>query len=205
MLPLLLALALAQCSKDTDCKGDRVCTAGACVDPSPLVPREQVREEIERDRLTRALNDSRDELQRTNPVSSVALIIGGAALGGVATWLVLLYAQSKDEVYATIGGSALVGGAVLLIAGFIQLGLRIHARSRLRAEIAQQEVLLNRLNAPERPEDRIAAQLSAATGCPREYVAVESTGPGVIRYRVCQALYVCGFGVDAGNECQLAQ
>ena len=31
-------LARADCTKDTDCKGDRVCTAGACVDPaSPKV------------------------------------------------------------------------------------------------------------------------------------------------------------------------
>lgn len=205
MLPLLLTLALAQCTKDTDCKGDRVCTAGECVDPGPLVPREQVREEIERERLSRALTESQGELQRSNPVSSVALIIGGAALGGVAAWMIHLYAQSKDEVYATIGGSALVGGAVLLIAGFIQLGLRLHARSRLRAEIAAQELQLRELNAPDRPEARIAAQLSAATGCPREYVAVESTGEGIIRFRVCQARYVCGFGVDAGNECALSQ
>lgn len=29
------ALAQAQCTKDTDCKGDRVCTAGACLVPTP--------------------------------------------------------------------------------------------------------------------------------------------------------------------------
>jgi hypothetical protein len=30
-------LARAECSKDTDCKGDRVCTASVCVDPQPAV------------------------------------------------------------------------------------------------------------------------------------------------------------------------
>src|SRR5688572_28936714 len=29
------ALAHAQCTKDTDCKGERVCTGGACVSPPP--------------------------------------------------------------------------------------------------------------------------------------------------------------------------
>ena len=32
------SLARADCTKDTDCKGDRVCTAGVCVEPaSPIV------------------------------------------------------------------------------------------------------------------------------------------------------------------------
>lgn len=32
-------LARGECTKDTDCKGDRVCTAGACVDPAPAAVR----------------------------------------------------------------------------------------------------------------------------------------------------------------------
>jgi hypothetical protein len=32
------SFAYAQCTKDTDCKGDRVCSAGACVDPLPAAP-----------------------------------------------------------------------------------------------------------------------------------------------------------------------
>jgi hypothetical protein len=31
----LSASAYAQCTRDTDCKGDRVCNAGVCVDPAP--------------------------------------------------------------------------------------------------------------------------------------------------------------------------
>jgi hypothetical protein len=34
----LAPLAHAQCSKDTDCKGDRVCEEGACVAPPPAGP-----------------------------------------------------------------------------------------------------------------------------------------------------------------------
>lgn len=33
---LLAAPAQAQCSKDIDCKGERVCEAGQCVDPKPM-------------------------------------------------------------------------------------------------------------------------------------------------------------------------
>ena len=32
-------LARADCTKDTDCKGDRVCTAGACTEPAPPIVR----------------------------------------------------------------------------------------------------------------------------------------------------------------------
>lgn len=35
-LALLVSQALPQCSKDTDCKGDRVCVDGSCVDPAGL-------------------------------------------------------------------------------------------------------------------------------------------------------------------------
>ena len=35
---LLTAVAQAQCSKDTDCKGERVCEQGACVTPSAALP-----------------------------------------------------------------------------------------------------------------------------------------------------------------------
>jgi hypothetical protein len=32
------SFAYAQCTKDTDCKGDRVCRSGACEDPLPAMP-----------------------------------------------------------------------------------------------------------------------------------------------------------------------
>lgn len=35
---LVSALAHAQCTKDTDCKGDRVCDAGKCTSPLPPAP-----------------------------------------------------------------------------------------------------------------------------------------------------------------------
>lgn len=35
---LVSALANAQCTKDTDCKGDRVCDAGKCASPLPPAP-----------------------------------------------------------------------------------------------------------------------------------------------------------------------
>lgn len=35
---LVSALAQAQCTKDTDCKGDRVCDAGKCTAPLPAAP-----------------------------------------------------------------------------------------------------------------------------------------------------------------------
>jgi hypothetical protein len=35
---LVSALAHAQCTKDTDCKGDRVCDAGKCTAPLPAAP-----------------------------------------------------------------------------------------------------------------------------------------------------------------------
>lgn len=35
VLVLVPAYAKAQCTKDTDCKGDRICTKGECQNPSP--------------------------------------------------------------------------------------------------------------------------------------------------------------------------
>jgi hypothetical protein len=32
------SFAYAQCTKDTDCKGDRICRSGACEDPAPAAP-----------------------------------------------------------------------------------------------------------------------------------------------------------------------
>lgn len=38
MLALVVAVALGQCTKDTECKGDRICSAGECVDAAPRAP-----------------------------------------------------------------------------------------------------------------------------------------------------------------------
>src|SRR5687768_15836360 len=35
---LLHGVAAAQCTKDTECKGDRVCDAGKCTSPLPAAP-----------------------------------------------------------------------------------------------------------------------------------------------------------------------
>lgn len=38
MLALVLMISLGQCTKDTDCKGDRICNAGECVAPAESPP-----------------------------------------------------------------------------------------------------------------------------------------------------------------------
>ncbi len=97
---LLPSLAVAGCEKDTDCKGDRICDQGECVDPAPGpsagVPPKLIR-----------LSGDRYQYQ-----------------GEVIAWdearaIMSLYSRSDETLrkgrgYSTVGGIFLgIGGAML--------------------------------------------------------------------------------------------
>lgn len=169
MLALLVAVALAQCTKDTDCKGERVCTSGECVEPNPLatkpapatslVPREQdVAAErvriIRMGRLEAELRDLRYGLEDATLggpifklVAATAFTVLGALL--IANWGDGLACASSG--LRNCGGGAAVGGGgfaasaaaiALWIWGGVQLRLRIGAREQLPMDIAAKEAEL---------------------------------------------------------------
>jgi hypothetical protein len=103
MLLFAVALAHAGCEKDTDCKGDRICDAGACTEPSgvAVAPPQLVwasHGQVLRDGAPLPLSAVEDDL-RTNPRATyllnkgrtertlgIGLMAGGLGLvaGGVA-------------------------------------------------------------------------------------------------------------------------
>ena len=112
MLALVVAVALSQCTKDVECKGDRICSNGVCVE-TRLVPREA-------SPVVAQLDAQRPGLQW--PISSlvagtIALVLG-----------VILGAVVRDDTWRTTG--ALIG-AGLLFGGGVSLGTTLWARARV--------------------------------------------------------------------------
>lgn len=104
MLALVVAVALSQCTKDTDCKGERVCSAGACAEVR-LTPRELSPAAALLDAQRPALNW---------PISSI--IVGHVLF---AAGLILSLVAGNEAMLAAgaaLGGSVTVGGLVSLVA-----------------------------------------------------------------------------------------
>lgn len=156
MLALLAALALAQCTKDTDCKGERVCTAGECVEPAAqaqpppaLVPQ---RPPLERANAIARANELRGEISGLRadlddatllgPLVKLtgAVILAGVALGTYAYYQrSLRYGPDLGSGYTTIPIVCAVIGAGLALWGGLQLGLRLRARANLPEQIRVRE------------------------------------------------------------------
>jgi len=102
MLAALAATgAYAQCTKDTDCKGDRVCSAGECVAPEIRSP------EWATQPSAQALYAERSHWAR--PAAVIGIVSGAAVLGFGTAAAVL----SGDTVPAiTAGSAALISAAV---------------------------------------------------------------------------------------------
>lgn len=156
MLALFAALALAQCTKDTDCKGDRVCTAGECVEPvtpaqppPALVPQ---RAPLERANAIARANELRTEivqlrleLDDATVAGPIVKLSGAAILAGVALGMYFYYLRSERlgpdlGPNFWIGPTAcVVGAAGLSLWGGIQLLLRLRARANLPEQIRVRE------------------------------------------------------------------
>lgn len=116
----LSTAALAQCTRDTDCKGDRVCDQGVCVDPSqrqgggelspPPPPPPPPREEVRRPPSRRPPADDggsvsagwthadRPNLLVTHPLTTVgALILGQPAI------ILVLPAEYERAITPNVG------------------------------------------------------------------------------------------------------
>lgn len=103
MLSLVIAVALSQCTKDTDCKGERICSAGLCLESN--APREQSPVAAQLDAQRPALYWPISSL-----VVGVVVFIGGVLLSAFDGRPTLMFAG------AAIGGSFVFGGVVSLIA-----------------------------------------------------------------------------------------
>lgn len=127
VLTLTLMVVLSQCTKDTDCKGDRICSAGACVDSRPeLTPKNDpspaVRLQIEQ------LSAQRPALYV--PISTLVL---GAVLTAVAG--ILLPIQGHPGISYV----CLISGLSTLAGGSISLGTTLWARSQVGQMIERLE------------------------------------------------------------------
>lgn len=141
----MVALSLAQCTKDTDCKGDRVCVDGACRES--LVPSLSFAESERRariDELTRELEGLRGE-QLRSPFGPLAVIIGGALFGGLSGMLGYLFASTQDPTYGYFCLASGVAGLSMLLGGSARLSLNLTQRRLLPAQIADREAGLRGL------------------------------------------------------------
>ncbi|MEE2828686.1 MAG: hypothetical protein VX498_05835 [Myxococcota bacterium] len=120
----LASTAFAGCEKDTDCKGDRICTKGECVEPSsdssastPLRPRAQ-------DPLAAA----RAEHARSTRNGAVTSIVGGA----MTFTFGMVSATATENYWVSLGsGSAALLSAAITIP--IGGGPAVRARNFLRS------------------------------------------------------------------------
>lgn len=173
LLALISTSAYAQCTKDTDCKGSRVCNEGMCVAPAPSdapvaepqLPPPEVRRAtvIDSMRTTRIMQLEREvaELQiqlddATLPGPIIKLVVGGvfAALSAMSFGLYAdAYACNANNfrgcastsTWITAGVTAGVAAAVFFIWGGTQLGLRLGERNSLPVEISNRQAELTML------------------------------------------------------------
>lgn len=98
------ATAAAQCAKDTDCKGDRICSAGVCVDPDQVN-----RAPAAIDPRISAPADA--DAGWTTPAGIIGLVGAAAAvglIGGAAASL-----DNDSETDSILGGAGLLTVAIL--------------------------------------------------------------------------------------------
>lgn len=162
MLALVVAVALSQCTKDTDCKGSRVCQDGACVGDAPavappvaapsleplaeVVARERVRI-LKVSRLESEMRELHDELADTSLVAPIFKLVGATVFTGLSIWSGAAFSDYADCTNRNLrycgNGSTLLGlfigstvaAVVLYVWGGLQLRLRVNALQRLPEEI----------------------------------------------------------------------
>lgn len=110
MLALVVAVALAQCTKDTDCKGERVCTDGVCIGAAG--PRRRVE-------LSPAALGRRELLfaQRPSFIPPLVSMAIGAAFVGLGIALAAGSANGDPLALGLgCGGAVLIGGVAWFFA-----------------------------------------------------------------------------------------
>lgn len=176
MLALALVVVLGQCTKDTDCKGERICAAGACVDlperlqrpaaePAPPVlvpapPAEPSAEDVRTQRmrlmyigrLETELRQLREELDDTTLAGPVVKIIGATVLAVLAAGLLVSWDRNPNGTatmfWSAIGSGVLSAG--LYVWGGVQMHLRLNALRELPVRIGERETELAELLAQSR-------------------------------------------------------
>lgn len=123
--------SIAQCTKDTDCKGDRVCSVGACVDSdAPRVFR--VAPEVQRMRFqVDVLKAQRSSL--VPPIVTLALALVSVAVG----FGLLGYDSSGLAGYLLLGVGASLG-----VSGGVGLGTTLWGRGQANEQIRELERLI---------------------------------------------------------------
>lgn len=170
MLAFVVAVALAQCSKDTDCKGDRICVDGQCVGDAPKAAPAQVPQPvvIVPDRATslariyqlrNEISDLHTELEDATLGGPVFKLIGGGLLGALSGASFVLTANALEcesrnlrycgnpAAWVGVAVPSAVLAVVLFIWGGLQLRNRLETQSRIPGEIAIREAELRELEA----------------------------------------------------------
>ncbi len=152
--------SFAQCTRDTDCKGNRVCEAGACIESdtpiaaAPMVSAPGVSISpmaaarlVELNAELRDLRERLDDATLAGPIVKLALA-GVAAAGGVVFFSLAQSAATEDLYRNSLTFSYIFTGVAvaLVIWGSIQLGLRLHARRSLPPRIADAEEQIKALS-----------------------------------------------------------
>jgi hypothetical protein len=129
---LVTSLSSAQCSKDTECKGERICEAGQCVAPSPSAPPAAVSAAPPAPAAPLRAAPLVHQAPKTQHHSQIMLVSGVVLVSlapvglFVATMTNLFYAECRNSSYAlnprcdthtTITMGALVGGFACAVVG----------------------------------------------------------------------------------------
>lgn len=163
VLVLLALPSFAECTKDTDCKGDRICTAGQCVDSDRPASQPTVSVVAQADRIARVaalkteVTDLRAELEDATLPPPIMKMVGGTALGvlaviGWTNWSNAVDCESRG--FTSCGSPSTIlpivsvvtaGALALFIWGSVQLNLRVKAKRRIPGEIETREAQLRLL------------------------------------------------------------
>lgn len=153
MLWLVAAIALSQCTKDTDCKGDRICSDGHCVDAMPsdapkLAPpvppwADPVRDALllgQTQQIKSEIAELRAKLDDTTYAAPVVKLVFAALCGAGMLGSLAVAAQPGLSSVGFVGiigfGAATI---VLHIVGGFQLRNRVRDRQTLPLEIHSKE------------------------------------------------------------------
>lgn len=158
VIGLWSTLASAQCSRDTDCKGNRVCEGGVCIESdAPIAEAPKVAPVaadpsraarlVELNFELREMRESLDGAGLVGPIIKLVLA-GGAAVGGVLFFSFAQSSTTTDLRSNNITFGAIFSGVAVALAvwGGLQLGLRLHARSVLPEKIAATEAQITALS-----------------------------------------------------------